>query len=102
MTKINVSLVFAQSPTEIWQKQILVNQDQTVISVIESSGFFQEFPYFSYNNIQYGVYGLIVSGDSIVKNNDRIEIYRDLVFDPMQSRRRRAQLKQTTKKKRKK
>lgn len=99
MTKINISLVFAQSPTEIWQKQMQVNRDDTVINAIYASGFFDEFPYFSYNNIQYGVYGLTVSGDAVLKENDRIEIYRELVFDPMQSRRRRAKLKQASKKK---
>lgn len=99
MNKIKISLVFAQSPHDIWQKQMLVNHGDTVIKAIEKSGFLTDFPYFSFNNLYYGVYGLIVSPDAILKENDRIEIYRELVFDPMQSRRRRAKLKQTGKKK---
>lgn len=99
MNKIKISLVFAQSPQYIWQKQIEVNLGDTVIKAIQDSGFLKEFPYFSFNNLNYGIYGLEVGPDEVLKENDRIEIYRELVFDPMQSRRRRAQLKQTSKKK---
>lgn len=99
MTKISISVVYSESVKNIWQKKIQLEPNTSVINAIEKSDFFNEFPYFSYNNIQFGVYGLIVDGDTILKDKDRIEIYRELVFDPMQSRRRRAAIKQVLSKK---
>ena len=37
-----------------------------------------------------GIYGRLCSGDSPLRSGDRLEIYRPLRFDPMESRRRRA------------
>lgn len=39
-------------------------------------------------DIPLGVYGLIVEDDYILKEGDRLEIYRPLVQDPMERRRR--------------
>ena len=37
-----------------------------------------------------GVYGRVVSGDTVLDDGDRVEIYRPLLADPKQARRRRA------------
>ena len=37
-----------------------------------------------------GVYGRIVTPDAVLRDGDRIEIYRPLIADPKQVRRRRA------------
>jgi len=39
---------------------------------------------------QVGIYGKLVRGDTVLRDGDRIEIYRSLVADPKQARRRRA------------
>lgn len=39
-------------------------------------------------NIPIGVYGLIVDDDYVMKEGDRLEIYRPLIQDPMERRRR--------------
>ena len=77
MNKINVNVVYAESVKDIWQKQLQLEHNSNVINAIEKSGFFDAFPYFSYNNIQFGVYGLVVDADTLLKDKDRIEIYRE-------------------------
>ena len=42
------------------------------------------------NMPEVGIFGRLCPLESLVKEGDRIEIYRPLNFDPMESRRRRA------------
>ncbi|CAM4092871.1 RnfH family protein [Kerstersia similis] len=43
--------------------------------------------------LDLGVFGKRCSLETALHDGDRVEIYRPLVFDPMESRRRRAELK---------
>lgn len=65
----------------------------SVQQAIESSGILEQCPEidFSYNKI--GIFGKTVALKTLVKDNDRIEIYRPLLLNPMQARRLRAEKK---------
>jgi hypothetical protein len=39
---------------------------------------------------QVGIYGRVVTRETILRDGDRVEIYRPLMADPKQARRRRA------------
>ncbi|HUP95989.1 MAG TPA: RnfH family protein [Burkholderiales bacterium] len=42
----------------------------------------------------FGIYGRVVTGDTVLEAGDRVEIYRELAADPKQARRRRARRKE--------
>ncbi len=48
------------------------------------------FPELALSTVPLGVYGERVSDDYIVVEGDRLELYRPLLLDPMEARRRRA------------
>lgn len=56
---------------------------------LDASGVFVDCPELP-PDAPIGIYGQKVQRDLVVKNGDRIEIYRPLVFDPKQARRNRA------------
>ncbi len=64
--------------------------DATVLQVIQQSGIVQAHPEIDVSVLKVGVFGKLKALDSRLHAGDRIEIYRPLVADPMEARRRRA------------
>jgi putative ubiquitin-RnfH superfamily antitoxin RatB of RatAB toxin-antitoxin module len=62
----------------------------TIRRALELSGLLGRHPDIDGNKLALGVYGRPAAGDLILKDGDRVEIYRPLVADPKQARRRRA------------
>ncbi|SNY54400.1 hypothetical protein SAMN06297280_2642 [Arsukibacterium tuosuense] len=63
----------------------------TVLQVIEQSGILQQYPDIDLGQQKVGVWSRPVKPDELVKEGDRIEIYRPLIADPKDLRRRRAE-----------
>jgi putative ubiquitin-RnfH superfamily antitoxin RatB of RatAB toxin-antitoxin module len=77
-------------PHDAWRRQVDLPPDATAADAIAASGFGQAFPCVDPWQAGVGVYGRMVSPSQALRDGDRVEIYRALVFDPMASRRRRA------------
>ncbi len=88
---IRVRLVYAQGPADIWSEDVLLAPGATLAQAIDRSRFAQCFPDYDMAGLAAGVYGQRCSPDHPLADGDRVEIYRPLDFDPMESRRRRAQ-----------
>lgn len=63
----------------------------TVQQVIELSGILTSHPEIKLDVNKVGIWSRTVKLDELVKNGDRIEIYRPLIADPKDMRRRRAE-----------
>jgi len=66
----------------------------TVGQAIEQSGVLASFPDINLVTQPVGIYGKKKTLDTVLRERDRIEIYRPLVADPKDSRRKRAAKKQ--------
>jgi putative ubiquitin-RnfH superfamily antitoxin RatB of RatAB toxin-antitoxin module len=62
----------------------------TVGQAIEGSGVLSRFPEINLVTQPVGIYGKKKTLDTVLRERDRIEIYRPLVADPKDSRRKRA------------
>lgn len=87
--KVSVQVAYAL-PNKLWQCRLQLSAGSTVNQALEASGFWQAHPSLNPKLTALGVYGLACDTNQVLKPGDRIEIYRPLVFDPMESRRRRA------------
>ena len=87
--EVRVYIAFA-APTRLWQQVLDVPEGATVGQALAQSGFAAEFPEFTDHPPATGVYGERCDTHRILREGDRIELYRPLVFDPLESRRRRA------------
>ena len=65
----------------------------TLEQAIGQSGLLAQFPEIDLTHNKIGIYGKLKPLDTVARDGDRIEIYRPLRADPMESRRRRAQHK---------
>lgn len=62
----------------------------TVMQAIEASGIIEMIPDGALDQHRLGIFARKVPPDQVVHDGDRIEIYRPLLLDPMEARRRRA------------
>ena len=62
----------------------------TVKQAIELSGILSKFDGIDLNENQVGIFGKLTSLDHTLRDRDRVEIYRPLIADPKEIRRKRA------------
>jgi uncharacterized protein len=74
-----------------------VQSGTTIGQAIEQSGVLVEFPEINLITAPVGIYSKKKTLDTLLRERDRIEIYRPLVADPKDSRRRRAARKDAAK-----
>lgn len=86
---MRVHLAFA-APTRLWRRTLDIPEDTTVAQAVALSGFAQEFPEFTDQSLTMGIYGERCDPQRVLQDGDRVELCRPLVFDPLESRRRRA------------
>lgn len=62
----------------------------TVAEAIERSGIRQAFPDLEVDPARLGIFSQKAAPEDVLREGDRVEIYRPLIADPKESRRRRA------------
>jgi uncharacterized protein len=70
---------------------VSVSRHSTVQQVIEQSGILQQYADIDLAVQKVGIWSRPVKLDDMIKSGDRIEIYRPLIADPKDLRRRRAE-----------
>ncbi len=62
----------------------------TVVQAIEASGLPQRYPEIDLAKTKVGVFGKLSRMDTVLRERDRVEIYRPLIADPKEVRKQRA------------
>ncbi|MGB0127457.1 MAG: RnfH family protein [Rhodocyclaceae bacterium] len=63
----------------------------TVQQAVESSGLLQKHAGLDLTQVKLGIYGKLTKGDAALRDRDRVEIYRPLIADPKEIRKKRAE-----------
>jgi len=76
------------------EEQVIISiKVPTIFNVqqaIDKSGIQKKFPSIDLSKNKVGIFGKKTTLDHVLKNRDRIEIYRPLILDPKEMRRKRA------------
>ncbi len=76
------------------ERQVLLalemEQGGTVRQAIERSGLLLQIPDIDLARSSVGVFGKFVPLDTLLRDGDRVEIYRPLIADPKDARRKKA------------
>lgn len=67
-----------------------IKEGAKIEDVIFASGVLERFPELDFQILNVGIFGEKKSLKDEVCEGDRVEIYRPLILDPMEARRRRA------------
>ncbi|RJX32013.1 MAG: RnfH family protein [Oxalobacter sp.] len=86
---IGVLVAYATPETQCL-REVRVPNGTTLRQALMHSSLLQEFPEIDLQQNRVGVYGKLRDLDAMVCEHDRIEIYRSLMADPREARRRRA------------
>jgi len=92
MNDVRVEVAYAGGPEPERQAVIalVVPAGITVAEAIRRSGILVQFPEIGPVNCPAGVFGVPVTPDRVVNEGERVEVYRALVADPKEARRRKA------------
>ncbi|NHZ83201.1 RnfH family protein [Massilia sp. CCM 8695] len=90
--KITVQVCYA-TPASAYLRELTVEQGCTIEQAIRLSGVLADIPGIDLALQPVGLYGKKKPLETVLRQRDRIEIYRPLVADPKESRRKRAEKK---------
>lgn len=89
MADMRVQVCYA-TPERQLIRDMAVAAGTTLQAAVTLSGLLREVPEIDLTSCRVGVYGKLKALDAVLRDGDRVEIYRPLVADPKESRRRRA------------
>lgn len=88
-SQITVSVVYAGSE-RVFSAELSLPKGATVAEAIERSGIREARNDMEIREDRLGVFGRKASPETMLRDGDRVEIYRPLKIDPKEARRRRA------------
>lgn len=94
---INVEVTYALPAQQLLLK-VQLSEGATVEDAIRASGVMTTFPEIDLARNKVGIFSKLVKLDETVRDKDRVEIYRPLIADPKEVRRKRAEEGKVTKK----
>lgn len=86
---INVEVAYAL-PEKQLIRTVNVEAGTTIGAAIVQSGIMMDFPDLDLENAKVGIFGKVAAMTTVLSNGDRVEIYRPLIADPKEVRRKRA------------
>ena len=86
---MKIGVAYATLAKQLWLN-IEVPDGTTVHQAIEKSGILKEFTNIDLETQKVGIFGKVVELDDLIKDGDRVEIYRPITADPKAVKRKRA------------
>jgi len=90
--KILVEVAYAKEHEQVIIP-LNVDAGTTLEEAVQLSGILEQFPEIDLTQNKAGIFGKIAKADTELREKDRVEIYRSLIADPKESRRKRAEKK---------
>jgi putative ubiquitin-RnfH superfamily antitoxin RatB of RatAB toxin-antitoxin module len=87
--QIQVEVVYAL-PQRSWSVPVVLPTGSTLQQAITSSGILEICTEIDLARNRVGIYGRLQGLDTVLREGDRVEIYRNLRIDPKEARRKRA------------
>lgn len=87
---INIEVAYAL-PTKQTIVDIAIKEGTTVEEAIQASNILEQFPDIDLKSTKVGIWSRVVKLRDTLTDGDRIEIYRPLIADPKEIRKRRAE-----------
>ena len=86
---MRVTVAWSPGPREVREWALQVPEGSTVRDAVLASGWPQADPSHGVEPADLGVWGRRCTGDQVLREGDRVEVYRGLQVDPKVARRER-------------
>ena len=87
--RLRVSVAYSPRAGEVDEVAVDLPAGATLIEAIRASGVEQRHPGLDLSQARRGVWGRVQPDDTVLRERDRVEIYRALRVDPKEARRLR-------------
>ena len=87
--ELHVTVIYSPAPRVVQEWLAVVRQGSTVAQALAASGLAVAHPGLDLGAVEVGIWGCRVPTGHLVRNRDRVEIYRALRVDPKVARRER-------------
>jgi len=94
-TLVRLAVCYAR-PDHVFLEDVEVPAGTSIVQAIAASGLVRACPEVDPNTMRVGIFGKLKTLDTVVREGDRVEVYRQLTADPKQARRRRVQKTRAT------
>ena len=84
-----IEILFLPSPDRIERYCVVIDGQTTLKAAIQASELLNKHTDWEIDTVEAGIYGKKVGLETVLKPQDRIEIYRPLQIDPKEARRKR-------------
>jgi putative ubiquitin-RnfH superfamily antitoxin RatB of RatAB toxin-antitoxin module len=88
---VKIELVYITNAGIVFHLNLELQSGSTVRDALNTSEIFNTYP--ETKELPVGIYAKQTSLDTVLKDGDRVELYRPLVRDPKEKRRQMARLK---------
>lgn len=86
---IQVEVAYAKPEAQVIIP-VEVEEGASLRNAIERSGILERFPEIELDKAKLGIFGKLSKADTPLRARDRVEIYRPLIADPKEVRKKRA------------
>lgn len=94
---LKVAVAYVGPETQVL-RPMEVRPGTTVGAAINASGVLEQCPEIDLGRYRVGIFGKLVALDQTLEDGDRVEVYRPLIADPKETRKRRAEEGKTMRK----
>lgn len=86
---MRVTVAWSPGPRDVREWALQLPEGSTVRDAVLASGWLQEDASHGVERADVGVWGRRCTGDQVLREGDRVEVYRGLLVDPKVARRER-------------
>ena len=86
---MRVTVLYSPAPRQTREWELDLEDGATVLQALDISGLAAEFPQLDIRAAALGVWGRSAGPQQVLRERDRIEVYRPLTVDPKVARRER-------------
>lgn len=91
---LRITLLYSPAPRQVLEREVRMQLGATVVQALEESGLLTDCPEINlrdHTTFVIGIWGRKTTPNHVLRDLDRIEIYRPLLVDPKVARRERFQ-----------
>lgn len=86
---ITVNVLYSPGPRQVEEMQVELAASARVMDALHASGLLQRHPEIDTSQLIVGIWGRKVGLKQLLRDRDRVEVYRPLKVDPKVARRER-------------
>jgi uncharacterized protein len=88
---LDIEVIFSPRPGQVVCCQLQMQSGACLVDALHESGLLKKFPELQTAALSCGIWGRISALSTVLRDHDRVEIYRPLTIDPKDARRLRQQ-----------